>query len=362
METVCPPNPDSAALPPSTLQQRAQQRKLEGLRRDFGPLCLQLLDTPDVIELMLNPDGRIWIDQLGIGMKDTGYRMPRAQAEKLLGDLAAMLDTELTREKPILEGELPLDGSRFEGLIPPVVVQPVFSIRKRAALVFTLEDYEQQGILSCFDDRLNQHHCASPSFADSVRGKSHRDVIRLAVQQRKNILVIGSTGSGKTTLVNAILHAICQLTPEHRIILIEDTGEIQCAAENAVALRAYPGDARRDIAALLRATMRLRPDRIIVGEVRDGAALALLKMWNTGHPGGLATIHANDCEHGLVRMQQLIDENAGITANPHVIAHSIDLCIFIEKEASIAAGRKVKQVALVERYDETRQKYVVRQI
>src|SRR5260364_412644 len=69
---------------------------------------------------------------------------------------------------------------------------------------------------------------------------------------------------------------------------------------------------------------------IIVGEVRDGAALALLKMWNTGHPGGLATIHANDCEHGLVRMQQLIDENAGITANPHVIAHSIDLCIFIE--------------------------------
>src|SRR5260363_469638 len=130
METVCPANPGSAALPPSTLQQRAQQRKLEGLRRDFGPLGLQLHDTPDVIELMLNPDGRLWIDQLGIGMKDTGYRMPRAQGEKLLGDLAAMLDTGLTREKPILEGEVPLDGSRVEGVIPPVVVQPVFSIRK----------------------------------------------------------------------------------------------------------------------------------------------------------------------------------------------------------------------------------------
>src|SRR5260363_435444 len=177
METVCPPNPDSAALPPSTLQQRAQQRKLEGLRRDFGPLCLQLLDTPDVIELMLNPDGRIWIDQLGIGMKDKGYRMPRAQAEKLLGDLAAILDTELTREKQILEGELPRDGSRFVGLIPPVVVQRVFSMRKRVALVFTLVDAEQQGILSCLDDRLKQRHCASPSFADSVRGKWDREVI-----------------------------------------------------------------------------------------------------------------------------------------------------------------------------------------
>src|SRR5260363_161261 len=177
MDTVCPPSPDSAARPPSTLQQRAQQRKPEGLRRDFGPLCLQLLDTPDVIELMLNPGGRIWIDQLGIGMKDTGYRMLRAQAEKLLGDLAAMLDTELTREKPILEGELPLDGSRFEGLIPPVVVQPVFSIRKRAALVFTLEDYEQQGILSCLDDRHHQHPCASHGLTGSVRRNHDRDVM-----------------------------------------------------------------------------------------------------------------------------------------------------------------------------------------
>ncbi len=144
---------------------------------------------------------------------------------------------------------------------------------------------------------------------------------------------MGSTGSGKTTLVNALLKAVCTLTPTHRIILIEDTGEIQCAADNFVALHAQPGDAYQDITRLLKATMRLQPDRIIVGEVRDGAALALLKMWNTGHPGGLATIHANDCEHGLIRMQQLIDENEGITANPHVIAEAI--CLVPECDGTV---------------------------
>lgn len=344
------------------LRQQSQERRLEGLRLDFGPVCLKALNEPNVIELMLNPDGRVWIDRLGAGMCDTGYKMPLAQAERLFGSIASMLNTELTRECPILEGELPLDGSRFEGLISPVVTRPTFTIRKKASLIFTLEDYERKGIITSINDPLNKQRHESQNFVELSCGKSHGDIIKLAIQSRKNILVIGSTGSGKTTLVNAILKAMCTLTPTHRIILIEDTGEIQCAADNFVALRAYPGDAYRDITCLLKATMRLRPDRIIVGEVRDGAALALLKMWNTGHPGGLATIHANDCEHGLIRMQQLIDENKGIIANPHVIAEAIDLCIFIEKEESIDAGRKVKELAIVERYDKARQKYVIKRI
>lgn len=338
------------------LSDQARERRLEGLRRDFGSTCLAALKSERVIEVMLNPDGRIFLDEVGRGMYDTGQKMSAAQAESLFNGVAAMLGTAVTYKDPILEGELPLDGSRFEGLLWPVVQAPAYAIRKKASLVFTLDDYEKVGILTNKDDPLNLRRHQSTSFVEATRGLSHGDIIRLAIRQRKNILVIGSTSSGKTTLVNAILHGISKITPEHRIVLIEDTGEIQCAADNFVQMRS---NADVSMTRLLKATMRMRPDRIIVGEVRDGAVLALLKMWNTGHPGGLATIHANDCEDGLVRVEQLMEENEGIKANPKVIANAIDLCIFIEKETGIDAGRKVRQVAIVEGYDAANRKYLL---
>jgi type IV secretion system protein VirB11 len=337
----------------------AHERRLKGMLRDLGPVCGDALKHPKVIEIMLNPDGRIFLDELGKGMYDTGYKMPIPQSQSLFNGIASMLGTVVTAKEPILEGELPVDGSRFEGLIAPVVAGPTFAIRKKASLIFTLEDYERTGIITHGLDPLNMRRNAVAGFVEQAHGLSHGDIIRLAIKLRKNILVIGSTSSGKTTLVNACIDGMVKITPEHRIVLIEDTGEIQCAADNYVQMRS---NADVSMTRLLKATMRLRPDRIIVGEVRDGAVLALLKMWNTGHPGGLATIHANDCEDGLLRVEQLVEENPGMRANPHVIAGAIDLCIFIEKETGIDAGRKVRELAVVEGYDSAKAKYIIHRV
>ena len=341
-----------------SLQDQGIERLKEGLRRDFGSVCLGALQDPKIIEVMLNPDGRVWIDELGHGMRDTGFRMPLSQSMRLFTTVASLLGTIVNAANPVLEGELPLDGSRFEGLIAPIVGQPAFAIRKKASLVFTLEDYRDQHILTSAEDPLNRQSHKERSFLDRVKGKSHYEIIQLAIQLRKNILVVGSTGSGKTTLVNAILDGIARISGGHRIVLIEDTGEVQCTAQNYVQLRACD---HVDMTRLLRATMRLRPDRILVGEVRGGEALALLKAWNTGHPGGLATVHANDCQAGLIRLEQLIQEAVAIV-NPQLVAEAVDLVIFIDKEASIAVGRKVRELAVVEGYDIAKGQYKLHRV
>lgn len=334
-----------------------RSRLLAKLRRELGDTVLSALQDPKVVEVMLNPDGALWLDRFGDGMVRVDS-MPQSQAESLLATIAAMLETTVSYDKPILEGELPLDGSRFEGLIAPIVSRPAFAIRKRASQVFTLEDYVKSRILTTADDPLNAQGGDDASFADAVRGKSHYQVLKHAVLERKNILVVGSTGSGKTTFVNAILDAIATYTPDHRIVLIEDTGEIQCKAPNYVQMRSAH---HVPMVACLKATMRLRPDRIIVGEVRGAEALALLKAWNTGHPGGLATVHANDALAGLIRLEQLIAE-ANVPPQPHLIAEAVDLVAFIARDSAAPGGRKVKEIVLVESYDAARQEYVVRRI
>jgi P-type conjugative transfer ATPase TrbB len=308
-------------------QQELSHRLQEKLRRELGPELCALLETPDVIEIMLNPDGRLWVEHLGQGMSPLGIMGP-SQAESLMTTVAATLRTTITRENPILECELPLDGSRFEALIPPVVSSPVFTIRRKASQVFTLDEYVTAGIMT----------------------EGQREQIAAAAEARRNILVVGGTGTGKTTLTNAIIDHITCTTPDHRLVIIEDTAEIQCRASNAVILRATD---TVDMLRLLKATMRLRPDRILVGEVRGAEALALLKAWNTGHPGGVATVHANHALAGLIRLEQLISEG---TAAPmqHLIAEAVDLIVSMTKTAT---GRRVEEVLTVERYDGTH--YVV---
>ena len=279
--------------------------------------CLNVRPNPAV----LNPDGMLWADILGGNMEKIGMMDP-VQSMTMISACAAMLDTVVTADNPVLECELPLDGSRFEALIPPIVSRPTFTLRKKALKIFTLQDYVDRGIMT------------------SVQ----RAVIEEAVGNRENILVAGGTGTGKTTLANAILHAVSVLTPEHRLVVIEDTLELQCSASNVVFLRtSYNIDMTR----LLKVTMRLRPDRIVVGEVRDRAALDLLKAWNTGHPGGVGTVHANGAEAALVRIGQLIQE-AGVPPAPELIAEAVNLVVFIRKTAS---GRVIDQIARVEGYD-----------
>jgi type IV secretion system protein VirB11 len=285
------------------------QRKLV---RELGPTVMEALNDPAVVEVCLNPDGTLWVERLGQPMAEAGTMSAVAA---LISTVATCLNTSITAENPILEGELPLDGSRFEGLIPSVVCAPTWAIRRRASSVFTLEDYVRQGVL---DDL-------------------QRTLIERAIRERLNLLVVGGTGSGKTTLVNALLDAIARRHPDHRLVIVEDTAELQCAAPNAVLLHTTD---TVDMARLVRVTMRLRPDRIIVGEVRGGEALALLKAWNTGHPGGVATVHANSAYAGLVRLEQLIAE---ATPSPMraLIAEAVDRVIMIEKTAT---GRRVCEI------------------
>ena len=313
---------------PADEKLRRDTRKLSA---ELGAPILAALADPRVIEIMLNPDGKLWVERFGEGMVCIGT-MSAVNAEAAMGTIADALHTTVTREHPILEGELPLDGSRFEGLLPPVVGKPTFTIRKKASQVFTLADYVQSGVMTL----------------------PQKEVIEDAVAARKNILVVGGTGSGKTTLTNAVIEAMTRLAPQDRLVIIEDTAEIQCPAENAVILRASVDVSMQQ---LLRATMRLRPDRILVGEVRGGEALALLKAWNTGHPGGAATVHANSAAAGLVRMEQLVAESGLVSGLPVLIAEAVDVVVFIQKVKGLAAGRKIAEILSVEGYEDGAYKF-----
>jgi len=293
-----------------------QSRISAKLQRDAGDVVTLALEDRKVIEVLLNPDGQLWVDRLPGGLRQIGTMSP-SSAMSFIATVASTLETIITRDNPIIEGELEIDGSRFEGIVPPIVERPVFAIRKKAPKVFSLNDYVQQGTLT----------------------EAYRTAIEDAVLHRKNILISGGTGSGKTTLTNAILLAITETCPDHRVIVIEDTIELQCRAKNSVALRTSPTVTMQD---LLRATMRLRPDRIIVGEVRGGEALTLVKAWNTGHPGGIATCHANSVRGALRRIEQLIAESSP-SPMQEVIAEAIDLIIHIERDET-SSERRITEV------------------
>jgi len=330
------------------VQDEQHQRLEVKLRRELGDQVLRQLDDNLTEDILLNPDGSLWVKRMGHGFSRIG-EMPAAQAASALGTIAAWRGTVLNHERPILETELPIDGSRFEGIVSPVVRRPVFAIRLRPRKIFSLEDYEADGILTDGTDPLNQLR-RRDDFLDGVRGQkhamSHAEVIRAAVRARKNILIVGSTGSGKTTLVNAILDSLARLTPNDRVISIEDTTELQCPVKNYLDLRAVGSVTMLDC---LRACMRLKPTRIVVGEVRGAEAHTLLKAWNTGHPGGAATVHANDALSGLIRLESLVAE---ATSAPQqiLIAEAVDLVVFVDEESGVKAGRKVREVLLVTGY------------
>jgi type IV secretion system protein TrbB len=326
------------------IQDEQHQRLEVKLRRELGEQVLQLLCDQLTEDILLNPDGSLWVKQMGQGFARIG-EMAAAQAASALGTIAAWRGTVLNHERPILETELPIDGSRFEGIVSPVVRRPVFAIRLRPRKIFSLDDYEADGILTDSNDPLNRLR-RRDDFLDGVRGLKHAEVIRAAVRARKNILVVGSTGSGKTTLVNGILDSLAQLTPHDRVISIEDTTELQCPVKNYLDLRAVGSVTMLEC---LRACMRLKPTRIVVGEVRGAEAHTLLKAWNTGHPGGAATIHANDALSGLIRLESLVAE-ATSAPQQTLIAEAVDLVVFVDEESSVKAGRKVREVLLVTGY------------
>ncbi|MFG1313126.1 P-type conjugative transfer ATPase TrbB [Xanthobacter autotrophicus] len=294
------------------------RRGVRMLRTALGPVISRLLDDPSVVEVMLNPDGRLWVDRLSDGLGATGERLAPGDGERIIRLVAHHIGAEVHAGAPRLSAELPGTSERFEGLLPPVVAAPTFAIRKPAIAVFTLGDYVAAGIMSA----------------------PQAEVLRLGVTSRANILVAGGTSTGKTTLTNALLAQVAKTS--ERVILIEDTRELQCAAPNLVALRTKDGVA--SLSDLVRSSLRLRPDRIPIGEVRGAEALDLLKAWGTGHPGGIGTIHAGSAIGTLRRLEQLIQE-AVVTVPRALIAETINLIAVLSGRG---AARRLTELACVE--------------
>jgi type IV secretion system protein VirB11 len=247
--------------------------------------------------------------------------MNAADGERIIRLVAHHVGTEVHGGAPRVSAELPGGAGRFEGLLPPIVTAPSFAIRKPATSVFSLSDYAASGIMSAAEAAM----------------------LARAVAERRNILIAGGTGTGKTTLANALLAEMADTGD--RIVLIEDTRELQCTAPNCVAMRTCDGIV--SLADLVRSSLRLRPDRIPIGEVRGSEALDLLKAWGTGHPGGIGTIHASSASGALLRMEQLIQE-AVVTVPRALLAHTIDLVVVLVREG---AGRRLSEIATVEGLD-----------
>lgn len=296
-------------------------RRIRMLRTAMGPLIAAALEDPDVVEVMLNPDGALWIDRLSSGRTATGESLSAADGERIIRLVAAHVGTEVHRGQPLLTAELPETGERFEGILPPAAPGPAFALRKRAVGVISLADYVSDGILIT----------------------EQADFLRRAVRARQNILIAGGTSTGKTTLANALLAEIA--TTGDRVLVLEDTVELQCSARDHVPLRTRAGVVT--MTELVRATMRLRPDRVIVGEVRGGEALDLIKVWGTGHPGGIATIHASSAHGALLRLEQLILEVA-LTPPRALIAEAVNIIVFI---AGRGRARQVQTIARVTGFD-----------
>lgn len=291
-------------------------RRRSALTRALGPSIAEALDADDVVEAMVNADGRVWLDRVGSGLCATGHVLSPQDREAAIRLLAHEAGDTVGEDRPALQTILPDSAARVQALLPPLVEAPVLTIRKRPGRIYTLGDYVEAGIAT----------------------ETQREMIAAAVRERRNIVVAGGTGSGKTTLLNALLAE--DALRGARVIILEDTAELQCASSNAVQLLTKRTDPPVTMRDLVQMTLRLRPDRIVVGEVRDGAALEVLKAWNTGHPGGLLTLHANSAADALMRLEDLCME-ARMTAPKRLIASAVDLVVFIARREG---GRVITEI------------------
>lgn len=288
------------------------------LKSDLGSNILKYIESDDVVEVMLNPDGNLWVEKHGMPMEIIG-NINVEKAMMIINSIAFSAGAIVDKNNPDLSCELPFNGSRFQGSIPPISEAPAFSIRKKAIKVYSLNDYIEKNIIN-----YNQYK-----------------IIQEAIIDKKNILVVGAAGSGKTTFCNAIINEISLLDPTCRIGIIEDTTELQCTIKNKICLKTSSNRTMQD---LLKNMMRLRPDRICVGEIRGIEAQTLIMSWNTGHNGGVATIHANNSIAGIKRIEQILN-SYNLAAIPDVIAEAINLIINIQKTS---IGRVVKDIIKLE--------------
>lgn len=307
------------------------QRIRDKLTRELGPTIRKALEDPEITEVMLNSDGNIWTEHFSKGMEQVGTMAPQA-GRALLATIASSLGKEITEDQPSIEGELVLDGTpRIAGSIPPKTLGPQLTIRKHSSKVFTLDEYVDMGSLTPLA----------------------RKYLKDAVENRLNIMVCGGTGSGKTTLVNSLINEISEICPTDRLYILEDTREIQCKSAN---FERFKTSAAENMDSLVISSLRHRPDRIIVGEVRDGAALSLLESWNTGHEGGIATIHARktSLKGAFLRLEYLLQKALPGADNGQLIGEALDLIVTIERQGR---RRLITSITEVKGYDPAKMEY-----
>lgn len=292
------------------------------LNDDFGPEIIFALMQEDVSEVIVNADGTIWVESSGV--KQAQGFIESEQVRRIICTVATLERLSVDVECPDISADLQIElngnlcSFRFQGVLPPVVSDPVFCIRKPYQHQCSLRQFLLQKVLTC---------------------DQYKRIVQ-AVSDSTNILIAGGTGSGKTTLANAVIQEISEQFPEDRMLVLEDTSEIKCTSHDNLKLQTSPSRSMRD---LLKLSMRLRPDRIIVGEVRGAEALDLIKAWNTGHPGGVATVHADSALKALDRLEQLVAES-GAGLKRSVIEETMGMIMYIEKDSTIKAGRRVVDV------------------
>jgi type IV secretion system protein TrbB len=280
---------------------------------------LDALSRDDVTEVYVNPDGFLWVADFH-GRKKTGHRLDPAQIERVIRIVATETDQICSAESPSIGAELPMLKQRFHGVLPPQSPRgPSFNIRKKSNKIILLDDYVTAGQLSSSD----------------------RILLGDAIRQRRNMMIVGGTGTGKTTFANALLAEIAAQPVPDRCIILEDVEELNYPGDDVSYQRTIPGV--RTLRHLVADSLRMFPNRVIVGELRDGSAYDWLKVLNTGHPGGFATIHANSALEGLTRLEHLILE-----ATPHVdrrwISTALDLVVEITGHGP---ERRVSSVARI---------------
>ena len=267
----------------------------------LGPLA-EVLDAPETVEISCNPDGRVFVERFGAPASCWG-RLEPGRTSRFVRWCATWSETAVTGDRPILSGRIPGTAHRIEALLPPVTDGPCFSIRR--------------------------HRDTVPSLEECVPKNAPRGILMDAIEARKNVLIAGATGAGKTTLLNACLGEMERIAPETRLLVIEDTPEIRSPFRNSVALRTSDGVT---MDRLLVSALRQAPDRIVVGEVREGSVLlTLVKAWNTGHPGGLVTLHANSADEVIDRLSLLATEVMAADPVP-VLMQATDLIVFIHRD------------------------------
>jgi P-type conjugative transfer ATPase TrbB len=336
-------------------------RQFEAVREDAG-LLWKYLQEPDVTDVVVNADGKVWIKRAGAGFSEVGAFPPHA-TKRLLLQIASIKQVEFNHRHPILQTDFPLDGSRIEGVCSPVAHGAILALRTRPRKIYTIEDFVETKIVTDKHDPVNMRRRQARLF-NTLADLNHAGVIDLAIRNYLNIVIAGATGSGKTTGINMLLDLVKRRCPYDRVLTIEDTMELQCTVPNTVAL--FENETHNvTMWDCLKASMRLIPTRIVVGEVRDAAAHVMLMAWHTGHPGGFASVHANHALEALYRIEQCLSMpgRQGVhapTSHASVrseIARVVNLILFFEGDDDLPAGRKLREVLLVKGYDPETDRY-----